>query len=175
MIILENYLKSKRVQKALSTKPGEEGFSLVELVIVIAVLAILSAVAIPAFNNVQDNAKASAVQNGLVNGLKECAVKDAEGAAATDMEFADVASFSDVNAFRGFTLAQLAVGEAASGNNDRPADSCYAAQATGDTGNATFTIFLRASDGVAVKRCTDPALPGCTTKTINGAAVLTWN
>ena len=49
MIILENYLKSKRVQKALSTKPGEEGFSLVELVIVIAVLSILSAVAIPAF------------------------------------------------------------------------------------------------------------------------------
>ena len=44
MIILENYLKSKRVQKALTTKPGEEGFSLVELVIVIAVLAILSAV-----------------------------------------------------------------------------------------------------------------------------------
>ena len=173
MIILENYLKSKRVQKALSTKPGEEGFSLVELVIVIAVLAILSAVAIPAFNNVQDNAKASAVQNGLVNGLKECAVRDAEN--ESDLTFDSVASFSDVNAFRGFTLAQLAVGQAASGNNDRPADSCYAAQATGDTGNATFTIFLRASDGVAVKRCTDANASGCTSKTINGAAVLTWN
>ena len=55
MTILQNYLKSKRVQKALSTKPGEEGFSLVELVVVIAVLAILSAVAIPAFTNVQAN------------------------------------------------------------------------------------------------------------------------
>ena len=41
MTLLENYLKSKRVQKALSTKRGEEGFSLVELVVVIAVLAIL--------------------------------------------------------------------------------------------------------------------------------------
>ena len=173
MIILEKFLKSKRVQKALTTKPGEEGFSLVELVIVIAVLAILSAVAIPAFNNVQDNAKASAVQNGLVNGLKECAVRDAEN--ETDLTFDSVASFSDPNAFRGFTLGQLAVGAAASGNNDRPADSCYAAAATGDSGNATFTIFLRASDGVAVKRCTDPALPGCTTKTINGASVDTWN
>ena len=173
MTILKNYLKNKRVQKALTTKPGEEGFSLVELVIVIAVLAILSAVAIPAFNNVQDNAKASAVQNGLVNGLKECAVKDAEGAAAADMEFADVASFADVNAFRGFTLGQLAVG--AGGGNDRAADSCYAAQATGDAGMANFTIFLRAADGVAVKRCNDANLPGCTQKVINGAATLTWN
>ena len=171
MIILENYLKSKRVQKALTTKPGEEGFSLVELVIVIAVLAILSAVAIPAFNNVQDNAKASAVQNGLVNGLKECAVRDAEN--ESNLAFDSVASFSDINAFRGFTLTQLAVG--GGGGNDRDADSCYAAQATGGTGMATFTIFLRASDGVAVKRCTDPTLPGCTTKTINGASVDTWN
>ena len=173
MTILQNYLKSKRVQKALTTKPGEEGFSLVELVVVIAVLAILSAVAIPAFNNVQDNAKASAVQNGLVNGLKECAVRDAEN--ETDLTFDSVASFSDPNAFRGFTLGTLAVGQAASGNNDRPADSCYAASATGDTGNATFTIFLRASDGVAVKRCTDSSASGCSSKTIGGVAVLTWN
>ena len=173
MIILENYLKSKRVQKALSTKPGEEGFSLVELVIVIAVLAILSAVAIPAFNNVQDNAKASAVQNGLVNGLKECAVKDAEGAAPADMQFADVASFSDVNAFRGFTLVALAAG--AGGGNDRGADSCYAAQASGGTGMADFTIFLRASDGVAVKRCNNANMPGCSSKVIGGQATLTWD
>ena len=173
MIILENYLKSKRVKKALTTKPGEEGFSLVELVIVIAVLAILSAVAIPAFNNVQNNAKASAVQNGLVNGLKECAVKDAEGAAAADMQFADVASFSDANAFRGFTLAALADG--AGGGNDRGADSCYAAQATGDAGMATFTIFLRAADGVAVKRCDNANLPGCSEKNINGVATITWD
>ena len=83
MTILENYLKNKRVQKALTTKPGEEGFSLVELVVVIAVLAILSAVAIPAFNGVQANAKASAVQNGMVNGVKECAVREAETDAAT--------------------------------------------------------------------------------------------
>ena len=173
MTLFENFLKSKKVQKALTTRPGEEGFSLVELVVVIAVLAILSAVAIPAFNNVQNNAKASAVQNGMVNGLKECAVKDAEGAAAADMQFADVASFADVNAFRGFTLEALADGEG--GGNDQGDDSCYAAQATGDTGNATFTIFLRAADGVAVKRCSDNTKPGCTSKTINGAAVDTWN
>ena len=71
MTLLQNLLKNKKVQRTLTTKPGEEGFSLVELVVVIAVLAILSAVAIPAFVGVQANARASAVKNGLVNGFKK--------------------------------------------------------------------------------------------------------
>ncbi len=78
MTLLESFLKSKRVKKTLNTKPGEEGFSLVELVVVIAVLAILSAVAIPAFVGVQANARAAAVKNGLVNGIKECVVRKAD-------------------------------------------------------------------------------------------------
>ena len=44
MTFLEAYLKTERAKRALSVKPGEEGFSLVELVVVIAVLAILSSV-----------------------------------------------------------------------------------------------------------------------------------
>ena len=60
MTLIEVFLKNK-VQKPFY-KPGEEGFSLIELVVVIAVVAILSAVAIPSFTNVQANARASAVQ-----------------------------------------------------------------------------------------------------------------
>ena len=78
MTILEIFLKNAKVQKTLQTKPGQEGFSLVELVVVIAVLAILSAVAIPAFVGVQANARASAVKNALVNGIKECVVVEAD-------------------------------------------------------------------------------------------------
>ena len=139
MTVLQNYLKSKRVQKALTTKPGEEGFSLVELVVVIAVLAILSAVAIPAFTNVQANARASAVQNGMVNGLKECAVREAEN--ESDLTWDSVASFSDPAAFRGFTLRALAA--SGGGGNDRGSDSCYAVEAISNpTGqNSTFTVF----------------------------------
>ena len=154
MTILQNYLKSKKVQKVLTTKPGEEGFSLVELVVVIAVLAILSAVAIPAFTNVQANARAAAVQNGMVNGLKECAVREAENEA--DLTFDSVASFSDVNAFRGFTLSAL-------NSSNRGSDSCYAVLATSNPPgqNSNFTVYLDAVSGVAVKGCTVTTKPGC--------------
>ncbi|MBO6972366.1 MAG: prepilin-type N-terminal cleavage/methylation domain-containing protein [Prochlorococcus marinus CUG1434] len=155
MTILQNYLKSKKVQKVLTTKPGEEGFSLVELVVVIAVLAILSAVAIPAFNNVQANARASAVQNGLVNGLKECAVRDAENLTTA---WADAASFSNTSAFRGFTIRAM------TGTNQGN-DSCFAAEAISNPSgqNSNFTIYLDDVTGAAVKRCTVPTKPGCQT------------
>ena len=52
MTILHSYLSRKKVQKVLSIKPGQEGFSLIELVVVVAVLAVLSAVAIPQFTNI---------------------------------------------------------------------------------------------------------------------------
>ena len=47
----------------LKNDTQNEGFSLVELVVVIAVLAIFSAVAIPAFIGLRNNAKVSAVKN----------------------------------------------------------------------------------------------------------------
>ena len=42
MNILQAYLQNPRTQRALALKPGEKGFSLIELVVV-AVLAILAA------------------------------------------------------------------------------------------------------------------------------------
>ena len=154
MLILENYLKSNKVQKVLNTKPGEEGFSLVELVVVIAVLAILSAVAIPAFTNVQANARAAAVQNGMVNGLKECAVREAEN--EDDLSFASVASFTNDEAFRGFTLRALT-------GTDRGNDSCYAVEAISRPSgqNATFSVYLDPDTGAAVKACDDADKAGC--------------
>ena len=160
--MLGNYLNSKRVQKALTTKPGEEGFSLVELVIVIAVLAILSAVAIPAFNNVAANAKASAVQNGLVNSLKECAVRDAEGDTTA---WADVAANANATAFRGYRIQPL------TGTNQGN-DSCYATEAIDQEGsNSNFSVYLDASTGAAVKGCSDATRSGCKD---DGSGNLIW-
>ena len=151
MTILENYLKSKKVQKALTTKPGEEGFSLVELVVVIAVLAILAAVALPAFDGVRANARASAVKNGLTNAIKECIVL-----ASTDtdskLKSTDVQTVS-AGVFNGYSIAAY------------NGDSCYSLKATASSvnvGDADFTIELDTSTGVVAKDCEKKA-PGCPT------------
>ena len=150
MILLENFLKNKRVQKTLNTKPGEEGFSLVELVVVIAVLAILSAVAIPAFVGVQANARASAVKNGLVNGVKECVVRKAD---FKSTDFTDAASFKDPDAFEGYTMKQ----------EPDEGDTCYAAFAEADDeDDANFTIVMNPNTGDVSRTCTNVNASGCT-------------
>ena len=162
MTILQNYLKSKNVQKTLSTKPGEEGFSLIELVVVIAVLAILSAVAIPAFNGVQANARASAAKNGLVNIIKECIVLGTDTNNTNDT----FASSQTANGtFNGYTLTNT-------DNTPTATGSCYKATATPDNASeSTFTIELNAN-GSTTKTCTNPqsptTAPGCTGTAGNG-------
>ena len=148
MTTLISFLNSKKVQKRLATKPGQEGFSLVELVVVIAVLAILSAVAIPAFIGVRANARASAVKNGLANGVKECVIRDSD---EQSIAFADVQSFP--GNYNGFTVM------AVSGNV-----TCYGAFAdnTANPGTeADFEIELNPATGVVTKTCTPVSAPGC--------------
>ncbi len=164
MSILENYLKSIKVQKVLNTNPGEEGFSLVELVVVIAVLAILSAVAIPAFVGVQANARASAVKNALVNGLKECVVVAADN---KDPVFSAAQSFSNPNAFQGYTMKK----------KGGSVDSCFSAwaDATTDTVDTDFNIEMETSTGKVTKTCVNNNFAGCDkiAGTADGAAG-TW-
>jgi prepilin-type N-terminal cleavage/methylation domain-containing protein len=75
MTTLMAYLKNPNTRAVLSRKPREEGFSLIELVIVVTVLAILAAVAIPAFTNISNEARVSGAKSALANLVKECAVK----------------------------------------------------------------------------------------------------
>lgn len=150
MTIVENFLNSKKVQKTLKAKPGEEGFSLVELVVVIAVLAILSAVAVPAFVGVQANARASAVKNGLVNGIKECVVKASDNQATT---FTQAQSFATADAFQGYTVKQK-------GGN---VNSCYSAwaDANDDTVDSDFNIEMSTTTGAVTKTCSQNNFAGC--------------
>ena len=81
MTLLSSYLSKERVKKVLSLKPGQEGFSLIELVVVVAVLAVLSAIAIPNFQSMTQKARAAAASNTVPTIAKECAVKYANGEA----------------------------------------------------------------------------------------------
>ena len=82
MSLLQAYLQNPRTKRALTLKPGEKGFSLIELVVVVAVLAILSAIAVPAYLGMQEQAADAAARTNLKNAYKECAYQQARGIAA---------------------------------------------------------------------------------------------
>ena len=142
--------KKSKIRLKFNSRKNQAGFSLIELVVVIAVLAILSAVAIPAFVGVQANGKASAVKNGLVNGVKECVVRSTDGKTTL---FSDAQSFASSTAFQGYSVA------ANSGNT-----TCYQAKATAtDTGLSDFLIVMDPATGVVTKTCSVDTAPGCKT------------
>jgi len=79
MTLLQAYLSNPRTRRALSKKPGQTGFSLIELVVVIAVLAVLVAIALPNFLGVSDDASVRSAQQAVINALKECQAAKARG------------------------------------------------------------------------------------------------
>ena len=83
MNVLQAYLQNPRTQRALNLKPGEKGFSLIELVVVIAVLAVLIVVALPNFQGVTDDAAAAAGKKYLADAFMECTVQRTRGKTGT--------------------------------------------------------------------------------------------
>ena len=74
---------------------SKKGFTVVELVIVIAVIAILSAVLIPTFGNLINKANESALQQNLTNAYTEYII-DSEGSYMAKDEV-KVATKSDID------------------------------------------------------------------------------
>ncbi|HBU37492.1 MAG TPA: hypothetical protein DEB70_06765 [Planctomycetaceae bacterium] len=95
MSLLQAYLRNPKTQRVLSRKPGNKGFSLIELVVVVAVLAILSAIAIPSFTSINKKARASAATNTIATVVKDCAVKYANGESSPTFASVSLDGYSD--------------------------------------------------------------------------------
>ena len=140
------FLAHPRIKKTLSTKPGEEGFSLIELVVVVAVLAILAAVALPNFLNVQKDAQIATAKNTLATIVKECVTSSLRG---TGTSWASIQSTQ--GKINGFTLA--------SANG-----TCFSGIATADADLADYVISYNQNTGATSKTCSAGAndyVAGC--------------
>ena len=127
------YANDPRVKRILSKSPLEQGFSLIELVVVIAVLAILAAVAIPNFLNVQKDGQIAAAKNTLATIVKECVTSELS---KNDNTSAGITA--DDGKLNGYSISTGA--------------TCYEATATADGEPSDFSISYR--NGITSKTCT---------------------
>ncbi len=79
----DSLLAQRSVIRALNSKgqrnPLQAGFTLVELLVVVIILAVLSAIAIPAFLNQQGRARISAAQTAVIDAARACAAAATTG------------------------------------------------------------------------------------------------
>ena len=67
-----NYVLARKLLKVKSKK--QNGFTLIELMVVVAIVGVLTAVGLPELSKAQDRAKDSAAEATLVNAAKECSI-----------------------------------------------------------------------------------------------------
>ena len=185
MLALKLFLNSPRARKALRTRPGQQGFSLIELVVVIAILGILIAIALPNFLGVQKDAQVNQAKNALATIIKECGVKSARFDSTTfgqpgvtsgdDTLIASangkltgykITTGEDVTTTLAASAQEIDLGTTDAAGDDSD-DSCYSAEAFSDGDKlAHFSITFNPQTAITTKTCQVAAattyVPGCT-------------
>ena len=72
MTTLQNSLIQRLARKQRQGK--KNGFTMIELMVVVAIIGVLSSVALPALTSAQDRAKSSAAKQESVNAAKTCTI-----------------------------------------------------------------------------------------------------
>ena len=145
-------------------KSNDEGFSLIELVVVVAVLAVLSAIAIPSFDDMRNKAMITAAKANLVLIIKECSVaRSMNGGRAT---FSDIQAWNSSNSYGdrsgiGFGVDGFTYDTGLSTNTPiSSSDSCMSLAAKSNTGEGSssgrlphFELKLNQALGRMEKNC----------------------
>jgi len=98
--------KFQRALASLNNKKNDEsekGFSLIELIVVVAILGILVAIAIPVFNGLQDKAKENSAAAAASNAATQVASEIAADGTATVPASTDEFSFAWGSSYAGAT------------------------------------------------------------------------
>ena len=112
---------------AAKNNKKQNGFTMIELMVVVAIIGVLSAVALPALTSAQDRAKSSAAKQESVNAAKTCTIA-LIGGDATEIAAANVA---EVAAGAGVDMSNV--------ETDCTASAAYAFTSGGDTWTTTLT------------------------------------